>query len=478
MNYFMANRWIMAGASAVATLLAGCAPTQVEPTASAGTLNLQRYVAVGDSYSSGFSDGGLTRNGQENSFPALLAQVFERAGGGPFVQPLLGEGTGTGYRRFIGGFDSLGLPKTVRVAGNAIRRNVANPGACGGADTILVLNRWANPTILPQNMGVAGLRLTQIQTPKYGNEQSAVPATIAGYNPYFERLLPANDSRTYLEATGKAARSATFFTFFAGLDDLLPYLRTGAVTGAGCDAFPNQTIFANNLISKAKLLLDSLQKGGQRGIVAQLPNLNTIPLLKLGATGPLQAQLRIKYHNPSLRIFVVNGRSGSSGTVERAEDDPNNYILASALSRIGKPMMVGGVLKRYGLDSLSAVRNEDVIDRSEYSVLQGIVTTYNTNLLALVRDIYKMPALSNASSGPLLDISASVFLQSEKGIVSIGGVQYSTAPVRGGVFSVDYYSLTPRGNGLLANAFIGAINYAYKASLPAVDVNKLPTTAQ
>ena len=60
----------------------------------------------------------------------------------------------------------------------------------------------------------------------------------------------------------------------------------------------------------------------------------------------------------------------------------------------------------------------------------------------------------------------------------MGGVIYTSEPVRGNVFSLDYYSLTPRGNALLANAFITAINKAYKANLPVVDVNILPSTAQ
>jgi hypothetical protein len=50
--------------------------------------------------------------------------------------------------------------------------------------------------------------------------------------------------------------------------------------------------------------------------------------------------------------------------------------------------------------------------------------------------------------------------------------------VRGNFFSLDYYSLTPRGNDLLANTFIAAINKAYRSNIPAIDVNSLPTTAQ
>ena len=50
--------------------------------------------------------------------------------------------------------------------------------------------------------------------------------------------------------------------------------------------------------------------------------------------------------------------------------------------------------------------------------------------------------------------------------------------MRGNFFSLDYYSLTPRGNGLLANAFITAFNKAYRTNLSVIDVNSLPTTTR
>ena len=57
-------------------------------------------------------------------------------------------------------------------------------------------------------------------------------------------------------------------------------------------------------------------------------------------------------------------------------------------------------------------------------------------------------------------------------------MQYSSEPVRGNFFSLDYYSLTPRGKGLLANACITAFKKAYRANLSVIDVNSLSTTAR
>ena len=66
---------------------------------SAGAVDFTTYVAVGNSLTAGFSDGGLYLEGQQNSYPNLLAQQFKFVGGGDFAQPLFQQGqeNGSGY---------------------------------------------------------------------------------------------------------------------------------------------------------------------------------------------------------------------------------------------------------------------------------------------------------------------------------------------------------------------------------------------
>ncbi len=476
------NRFSLSVLATVPLFVVGCAPDVSVPAPSAGRLNVQHYVAVGDSYSAGFSDGGLTRTGQENSFPNLLAQVFQRTAAAPFAQPLLEAGAGTGYLNFVD-FDAQGLPLTQAVAPAAVRGTpVPNPTAPDPASReIRLFNRAALAPALPQNLAVPGLQLAQIRTARYGSEANATPAvvnagnfnpTANGFNPYFERLLPANDSRTYLNAVSKAAAPATFFTYFAGLDVLVTYLRQGLATGPRL----SQTTLTNSFNSNAKLLLDSLTAGGRKGVIIQLPSLNSLPLLKLGAAVPLQARLRTQYGDTN-SIYVFNGRLNK---VLKAAD--NDYILATALPRIGQLVdtTTNGVTQHlpYGRHPMVPVKNKEAVDYAEYNILNGVLVAHNEYLTNLARTTYKMPELSNTS--PLLDISQSVLLNfsATSTPIAIAGVRYSPELVRGGVFSLDYYSLTPRGYGLLANAVITALNYGYGASLPAVDVNNLPTTAK
>jgi hypothetical protein len=157
-------------------------------------------------------------------------------------------------------------------------------------------------------------------------------------------------------------------------------------------------------------------------------------------------------------------------------------VLATALPRVGQltAVTVGSttLMLPYGRDSRNPIRDVDVLDRQvELSRLSSVISGYNNYLeLTLAQNLYKMPVL-NTSGGRTLDLDIEVFSQIANSI-SVGGVVYSADPVRGNFFTLDYASLTPRGNAVLANAFIRAINTAYKASLPVVDVNSLPTTAQ
>ncbi len=441
--------------------LAGCAPSQDIPSPSAGSFDASSYVAVGDSYSSGFSAGGLTRNGQLYSFPALVArQVRQTGAAAAFPQNLLLEGAGTGYLVFSG-FDNSLLPKSRRVAGQASTLYI-DPNGCAGPDTVRQFARTDGA--VSQHLGIPGLRLGQIETLNYGNASQASAG--ARFNPYFERMLPANTSTTYLQAVTAAAASATFFTYFAGLDDFLPFVRSGGT----CRALPTGTSLNNN----AKKVLDVLTTNNRKGIVAQLPPLASLPLLSLGRADSLQNLYLAQGDTAHVYVFVSAFQSA-----EKAEK--TDFILAPAVARLGQlmPVLVNGqVLQlRYGRDSRNPVADADVIDRREYELLDVVRKNHNNYLITLTRDTYRMPVLTASTRSSVLNLDNEVFFKISSKL-SIGGVSYSDIPVRGGLFSLDYYSFTPRGNGLLANAFIRALNIAYGANIPAVDINALPTTAQ
>jgi hypothetical protein len=464
------NSWSRAGLAAVAALaLNACAPGQDAPTPTVGTVDVSRYLAVGDSYTAGLSAGGLTLASQQYSYPNLLAQQLRGAQAtAGFSQPLLAAGAGTGYFE-LAGYTAQGFPRTRRVPGPAVRRQVFNPTACGGADTIRLFTRTDAPGTLPQNLGVPGLRLTQVQVANLGNEINATPT--GAFNPYFERILPAGNNSTYLQAVTGAAASATFFTYFLGLDDLMPYVRSGGQ----CGTAPG-TSLTNQLRTNAQAVLGVLTAGGRPGIIASLPELNTLPLLRLGRGIALQKRLQDSYGDNAL--LYIEDPFGSGVGQPITNDD---YVLATTLPRIGQltPVVVGGatLMLPYGRDVRNPLRDADLMDYDEMNRVNGVLSSHNNELNRLARDIYKMPSLNSSSLPYLLDTSG-VMPDYAGDAISVGGVQYSAEPVRGNFFSLDYYTLTPRGNALLANAFIAALNRAYKAKISAIDPNTLPSVAQ
>ncbi|RQP13526.1 MAG: G-D-S-L family lipolytic protein, partial [Chryseobacterium sp.] len=98
------KKYIVTSFAAAALLMTGSCDTDFEndvldvvPTA--GSADFSRYVAIGNSLTSGYRDNALYLDGQQESFPSMIAQGMKQAGGGDFKQPLMPNN--------IGGFTGL-----------------------------------------------------------------------------------------------------------------------------------------------------------------------------------------------------------------------------------------------------------------------------------------------------------------------------------------------------------------------------------
>ncbi|GAA3949399.1 hypothetical protein [Hymenobacter algoricola] len=443
-----------------ALLLTACAPDQTPPAANPGSLDFSRYVAVGDNYTAGYSEGGLTLTGQQYSIPALLDQQFALASGtsSSFTQPLLPEGTGTGYLQ-LQGLDAHGLPVTRRVTrGRATqsRAYFANAAACGGPDTTFLYQRA--DAALPQNLGVPFLRLTQIEVANLGNASRLT--TPDQFNPFLERILPLNDSRTYLQTVTDGSANATFFTFFMGLSDVLPYV----LSGGDCGTTPSITLPRP---APAQKILDKLTANGRPGIISLVPSVTQLPFVSRGT---------VKNVRPLLGANDTVYVRSSPANVVRAMD-ARDYVLPTGLAALGTLQTVGTVAVRYGLDRRAPLSRRDVLDFREVSFADGYLTALNTELVRLADNVYKIPVVNRTAGGANL-FSQVIFNPPASIGISINGVTYSDDPVRGNFYSLDQYTFTPRGNAIFVNSFIREINRFYNASIPLLDPNTLPTTSR
>ena len=60
-----------------ASALVSCKPDLKAPVASKGNLDVTKYVAIGNSITSGFADAALYYDGQKVSYANLLAEQFK-----------------------------------------------------------------------------------------------------------------------------------------------------------------------------------------------------------------------------------------------------------------------------------------------------------------------------------------------------------------------------------------------------------------
>lgn len=394
--------------------------------------DFSRYIAVGNSLTAGYSNGGLYLDGQQVAYPNLIATQMKTAGGGNFYQPLFpaDQANGSGYLRFAG-FNADGSPMIVPVTDKlAIRGAITLPPY----GTITLYTKYTGDL---NNYGVPGIKLQHITSPLIGN-----------VNPYYERLLPGNaptNNTTYLDFV--TAKPFTFFSNWLGNNDVLGY----ATSGGDGDVLTDSTQFA----ALYALLMTNLTKSGAGGAVATIPDVTVLPYLN---TVTVKALVDVASKITSaVSAVYINALDPATGRyVARAATQADLVVLSFNLNSLGT--VVNG-LPRYGLTLSNPIASREVLDAGEVALAQRYVNAYNR--------IIKTAATSYGLA--LFDCFD--FLNKVKAGMVVNGVFVNADFITGGVFSLDGVHLTPRGNALAANEFIKAINLKYGTSLPLLDVS-------
>jgi hypothetical protein len=239
------KNWIykLFAASAAIVLIFGCEPNIDVPAPSSGGADFSNYIAVGNSLTAGYADGGLYDDAQMQSYPAIIAGQINKISPITFTQPDI-PGNGSGYIFLSSLAPDLGI-------------------ALPDGD-------WLNQLEGPfNNLGVPGIRVKDISVAGYGSTQNA--------NAYFYRMLGGKDANsTYLSVVAESA--PTFFTCWMGNNDVLGYASSGGAFGIG--GLPGTGL--NGLTDKAEFasLYTSLINAfgsNARGVVVTLPDITLAP---------------------------------------------------------------------------------------------------------------------------------------------------------------------------------------------------------
>lgn len=431
MKHFKHYIYIVAGL----LLLGACKPEIHTPKPSSGSADFSRYIAVGNSLTAGYADGGLYLAGQQVSYPSIIGKQMQLVGGGTFSQPLFStaQANGSGYIQLTG-FNADGTPITTPVTTNlAIRGEQAIPGF----GNVILYTKYTGDI---NNYGVPGIKLLNITYAPYGN-----------LNGYYERLLPGdspNNNTAYLDFV--TAKPFTFFSNWLGNNDALLYATSG---GAGDVLTPTGTF-----TELYNLLIGRLTASGQKGVVATVPDVTSIPYFNTVTVGAILAG--VQKANPNVQALYINALVSGSTYAPRPATAKDLIVLTFPTSMIGQPVSTAHGPLPYGLTPYTPIDNQYVLDENEVVLTESYVQSYNTTIKSV------------AAAKGLAIFDAYTFLNNIKqnGLV-VDGVSLNSNYISGGIFSLDGVHLTPRGYAIVANEFIKAINSKYGSSIPLVSVS-------
>ena len=480
----------VAALAALGLVLGGCQPDIEAPaTVSAGSANFTTYIAVGNSLTAGYQSGGLSRAGQLQSYPSILATQFALAGGGAFNQPLFAKADGSGYIKLLS-VTNPADPTAPTVA--PVTPSKANGFLGEALDTVagtqnrkfVLLAKYTGTD--NQNLGIPGIKVADVATNGYGFNNPL------GFNPFFERLLPSTPPQAFASYVNYvtervATLKPTFFTDWLGNNDVLGYASGG---GIGDVLTP-----VADFTTKYNQVLTVLTGGGAKGMVATIPDVTNVPyfttvptaavLAKINATPipaalatAVAAQLQIPALPPTakLTLYITEGTGTGASAVKR-EATAADLLLLPANSYINTPSGASPFPNGIGLvipgasaqvaGALAAASNalpsSLVLDATE----KGLAVARTNELNAVIR------ASATTYKVALFDANSFFRTVASSGIAT-NAVSNTTTYASGNLFSLDGVHPTPRGYAVVANEMLKAINATYGSTFVGVNANNYP----
>lgn len=479
-------------------------------TGSSGSLDVSKYIALGNSLSAGFMDGALYNSGQASSFPNMIATQLQISGvgGGTFNQPDINS---------MNGFSGLG-PGNAPLGRFELSLSQLRPVPTAGE----LPTAYTGDKAALNNFAVPGMRLVDVNSP-----------ALAVNNGLYGRFASNPGTSTVL---GQAlAANPSFFTFWLGSNDVLGYATGGGTNEA-------QITDAASFQTELTASLGALVATGADGVVINIPPVILTPFFRAVSWNPIpldqatadvlngafagyngvlnalaQFQLltaeeaaarQVTYaaapNNPLLMaddaltdigplLDVLVGQGAITAT-QRAQLEPYR-IARQATSNDLPTLRAAGEIQRDVLGNgqlLSGISwpigDEFVLSASEVVNVVTARATYNAIIDAVVTGINAQAGSSKIAVLDIqpafadifgLDAATATALALSPAAVAAGdgelGIMVegtNLAPDFGpnGIFSTDGIHPNPRGHGIVTNLIIDILNTKYNASIPKVNV--------
>ncbi len=422
----------------VSTIVVSCKPKFDVPDPEKGTIDVSNYVALGSSMTAGYSNGALYYDAQQNSYANILAEQFKLIGGGEFKIPnvsqnSIGMGNANNAPSILGnrtdcqGTVSLG---PVKVAAQGDASVFANIYASQGS-----FNNMAVP------------------------DAKVIDMEINGYtNPFYQRMSSSASSSILSDAV---AKNPTFFSVNLGLQDVLKYTLKG---GASDSITPISGGIGVGFEASINNVIDKLMANGSKGVIANIPSIKTMAYFNTIAWNALKldATTATNLSNFYANLDSTKFYEGDNGFIIM---DSNNPFLGFRQAVAGEYILLNVPLDNIKCNkwgSLIPIPDEYSLTLTEIDAIENAITNYNI----ILKNI--------ATNKGLAFVDVNSFFSKVKSGFIYNGVTVNAAFVSGGAYSLDGLNLTARGNALLANEFIKAINSKYQSTIPEVDAMKYP----
>lgn len=502
------------------------------PELNTGELDLSTYVAIGASFTAGFSDNALFMATQESSFPNILAAQFAQGGGGDFTQPLMNDN----YGGLAVGGTRITAPRLV-FNGTAPAPIESLIGDITVSTDIAV----NNPSGPFNNLGVPGAKSFHFLAPGYGN----IANFPAAANPYFVRMTGSAPNASVMELA--MAQNPTFFTLSEiGGNDVLGYALSGGESDTNA---ANYNPITSGAIFDASFnaMVTGLTSNGAKGVVANVPYITTLPHFTTVPHNPLdptnpdfgpqipmlnsifaalnqiydgvgQPGRKVVFSETAASAVVIRDETLADISVQiagalNASPTFPTFIAQFGLPAQAAPLVANLLGTTYGQTRQATAEDLLVLPSS------SIIGTVNTNSVAslmgmglpqqvagqfsiegitlplvdkwviipseqeeikIATDAYNatIQSVSDAKGLAVVDFKG-ILEKADTGGIHDGKFIFTTALVQGGLVSLDGVHLTSRGYAVMANKFLEAMDAKYgsnfiEAKIKA-DVGAYPT---
>jgi len=306
-------------------LLWQCEPKVDSFTPTSGEADFSKFIAIGDSYTAGYTDGALGQRGQMESFAYILSEQLAYVGSESFHQPLV---------------ESEGSVGTTVLAPNQnngyFQLQVAN-GELAPAPTMGDMSIFTEQVYSAenQNFGIPGAKAIHLGYDGY-----------AQANPFFYRFASNLNTSVLTDAL---AAQPTFISLWIGNNDALAYALAGGKEGN--DAITDPSVFGavysqiiQGLTANAKV------------VVGNIPNVDDIPYFNY---------ILSSGHIP----FVIE----DEGTIRQLQEGEKVLLAASTLLSMG-----------YGQSLEMPLPGTYVLDAEELAEIDEAITSFNNSIKSIV----------------------------------------------------------------------------------------------